>query len=84
MLRDASSIPWLGRFPERGHGNPLQDSCLGNPMDRGAWRAMVRGVTKKSDRTEHTLLYTTFCFNFFISWRLITLQYCSGFCHTLT
>ena len=39
-------IPGLGRSPGGGKGNPLQDSCLGNPMDRGAWRATVRGVTE--------------------------------------
>ena len=39
-------IPGLGRAPGGGHGNPLQYSCLENPMDRGAWRATVHGVTK--------------------------------------
>ena len=43
---DPGSIPGLGRSPERGHGNPLQCSCLENPMDRGAWRSTVHGVTK--------------------------------------
>ena len=43
---DAVSIPGLRRFPGGGNGNPLQYSCLGNPMDRGAWRATVHGVTK--------------------------------------
>ena len=43
-------IPGLGRFPEGGHGNPLQRSCLENPMDRGAWRATVSGVTKSRTR----------------------------------
>ena len=38
--RDAGSIPGLGRSPRGGHGNPLQYSCLENPMDRGAWQAM--------------------------------------------
>ena len=37
-----------------GYGNPLQDSCLGNPTDRGAWQATVCGVTKASDMTAHT------------------------------
>ena len=41
-----SSIPESGRFPGDGNGNPLQFSCLGNPMDRGAWQARVHGVTK--------------------------------------
>ena len=40
------SILALGRFPGEGNGNPLQHSCLENPMDRGAWRAAVHGVTK--------------------------------------
>ena len=43
---DVGSIPGLGRFPRGGHGNPLQYSCLKNPMDRGAWRATVHGVAK--------------------------------------
>ena len=43
---DASSVPDLGRSPGGGHSNPLQYSCLENPMDRGAWWARVHGVTK--------------------------------------
>ena len=38
--------PWIGKIPWRRHGNPLQDSCLDNPMDRGAWWATVHGVAK--------------------------------------
>ena len=45
-LRDAGSIPGSSRSPGGGHGNPLQYSCLENPMDRGAWRATVHEVTK--------------------------------------
>ena len=37
---------WVGKIPGEGHGNPLQYSCLENPMDRGAWRATVHGVTR--------------------------------------
>ena len=48
---NVSSIPGLGRSPGGGNGNQLQYSCLGNPMDRGAWRAAVRGVAKESDTT---------------------------------
>ena len=44
--RDAGSIPGLGRPPGGGNGNPLQYSCLKNPMDRGAWQATVHGVAK--------------------------------------
>ena len=40
------SIPGSGRSPGEGNGNPLQYSCLENPMDGGAWRATVHGVTK--------------------------------------
>ena len=43
---DLGSIPRLGRSHGRGHGNPLQYSCLENPMDRGAWWATVHGVAK--------------------------------------
>ena len=45
-LRDPGSIPGLGRSPGGGHGNPLQYSCLENLMDRGAWWAVVHGVSK--------------------------------------
>ena len=45
-LRDRGSIPGLGRSPGGGHGNPLQYSCLKNPLDRGAWRATVCEVAK--------------------------------------
>ena len=49
---DVGPIPRLESSPEGGHGNPLQYSCLGNPIDRGAWWATVHGVTKESDMTE--------------------------------
>ena len=44
--RDLGSVPGLGRSPTGGHGNPLQDSCLENLMDRGAWRATDHGVAE--------------------------------------
>ena len=47
---DLGWIPRLGRSPGGGHGNPLQYSCLENPMDKGAWRATVHGVTKTQTR----------------------------------
>ena len=55
MLRDMGSIPGSGSSPRGGHGNPLQYSCLENPMDRGAWWAMYSpwGHTE-SDTTEAT------------------------------
>ena len=43
---DPDSIPGLGRSPGKGNGNPLQCSCLENPMNWGAWQAIVHGVTK--------------------------------------
>ena len=48
--RDAGSIPGLGRSLGEGHGNPLQYSCLEDPMGRGAWQTMVHGVAE-SDMT---------------------------------
>ena len=45
-IRDSGSIPGSGRALGRGHGNPLQYSCLENSMDRGAWRAMVHRSAK--------------------------------------
>ena len=50
--RDSDSIPGLGRAPREGNRNPLQYSCLGNPMDRGAWKATVYTVAE-SATTEH-------------------------------
>ena len=49
---DKGLIPGSGIFPGEGNGNPLQCSCLGNPMDRAAWRATVHGITKS--RTQHS------------------------------
>ena len=51
---DLGSIPGSGRFPGEGHGNPLQYSCLRNPMDGGAWQTAVYGVAKS-----RTLLVTS-------------------------
>ena len=45
-VADEGLIPGLGKIPWEGTGNPLQNSCLQNPMDRGAWRATVRGVAR--------------------------------------
>ena len=54
---DLSSVPGLGRDPGEGNGNPVQYSCLENPMDRGAWWVTVHGVansrTRLSDFTSH-------------------------------
>ena len=52
---DPSLIPGLGRSPGEGNGNPLQYSCLENPMDRGAWRATVHGVAESEQLTTEQL-----------------------------
>ena len=49
---DAGSIRGSGRPPGEGNGHPLQHSCLGNPVDGGAWRVVAHGVIKESDTTE--------------------------------
>ena len=56
---DVGLIPVWGRSPGGGNGNPRQYSCLGNPMDRGAWWATVHGVTKSL--TQLKLLCTLAC-----------------------
>ena len=48
---DVGLIPDVGRCSGEGNGNPLQYLCMGNPMDRGAWRAIAHGVAKESDTT---------------------------------
>jgi len=47
--RDMGSVPGLGRSLGEGNGSPLQYSCLGNPIDRGAWWATIYGTAKESD-----------------------------------
>ena len=48
---DAGLIPGSGRSPAEGNGNPLQYCSLGNPMDRGTWRATIHGAAKESEMT---------------------------------
>ena len=50
---DVGSVPGWIRSPEEGNGNPFQYSCLGNPVDRGAWWATVHGVAKDSNMMSH-------------------------------
>ena len=52
--RDTGLIPVLRRSPRTGNGNPLQYSCLGNPMDRGAWQTTVHGVAKSQTQPSNT------------------------------
>ena len=64
-VRDASSIPWSGTSPGGGHDNPLQYSCLENPMDRGAWWGTGHSVAKSQTQLErlrvHTFLSQLLC-----------------------
>ena len=55
---DLGLIPELGRSPRGGHGNPLQYSCLENPMDRGAWRATAHRVTESRTRLKRHSMHT--------------------------
>ena len=55
---DAGSIPGLGRFPGEGNGNPLQYSCLENPMDRGGWWAIFHRVAKSQTQQRVGQQYT--------------------------
>ena len=61
---DAGSVPESGKPPGEGKGNPLQSSCLGNTMDRGAWWATVCGVTKSwiqlTNKTTTTNIHKAF------------------------
>ena len=50
---DVGSILGLGRSPGEGNGNPLQYSCLGNPVDRGDWQATAQGITKEWNTTSN-------------------------------
>ena len=71
---DLGSIPGSGRSSGEGNGNPLQYSCLENPMDRGAWRATVHEVTKSwtllkrlsTQCNDYFWLFTKFCHMSFI------------------
>ena len=57
-VRDLGLIPGLGRSPGEGNGNPLQYSCLENPMDRGAWWAIFHGVAKSRTRLSNFTFLT--------------------------
>ena len=59
-IRDSGSIPGSGRSPGGGNGNPLQYSSLENPMDRGAWWAIVHGFAKNwTQLSTHTHMHTS-------------------------
>ena len=71
---DMGSIPGSERSPGEGNGNPLQYSCLGNPMDRGAWQVAVHGVTKVLDTT-YRLNNHLLMFQLINSWSLLKNSY---------
>ena len=58
-IRDGDLIPGLGRSPGGGPGSPLQDSCLENPMDRGAWRATAQSVSKSQTGLKRLSMHTS-------------------------
>ena len=77
---DLGSVPGLGLAPEEGNGNPLQNSCLENPLDRGAWRATVHGVAG-SDIFHFMILRFTFSLNgFYLLGILTEMIMVSGVC----
>ena len=71
---DPGSIPDLGRSPAEGNGNLLKYSCLGNPMDRGAWQATIHGLaqtwTQLSNWTTLTIVYKCFVLESSVLWVL--------------
>ena len=73
---DRGLIPGLGRCPGEGNGNPLQYSCLENPIDRGAWRATVHGVA----RVGHDSVTTPLCV-YLPSWTLSSISTSSSVCY---
>ena len=76
--RETGSIPGSGRSPREGNGNPLQYSCLGNSMDRGAWWATVHGVAKSqtqlSNFTFTLTLLKTYLLRLFYGYRCCTVR----------
>ena len=68
---DLGSNPGSGRSPGEGNGNPLQHSCLENPMDRGAWWAIARGITKSLRIQIHIDIYTLPCVKQIASGKLL-------------
>ena len=93
---DPDSIPGLGKSHGEGNGNPLQYSCLENPMDRGAWQTIAHGVAKSwtcLNEYVHLCPYflnNHFVINFFVFmyfyqcfyWSIVDLQCCINFCCT--
>ena len=64
-IRGTGSIPGSGRSPGGGHGNPVQYSCLENPMDRGAWQVMVHRVAQRQTQLMQLSTHTASCMHIF-------------------
>ena len=62
-MRDAGSVPGLGRSPGVGNGNPLQCSFLENPMDRGAWRAIIHRIAQSQSQLSDLAQYSLYSYN---------------------
>ena len=80
-VRDAGSIPGSGRSPGGRHNNPLQYSCLENPMDRGAWQAVVHGITQSWTRLKQFSTHTLEIYIYIYIYTGYTLEYI--YIHTL-
>ena len=88
---DLGSIPGSGRSSGEGNGNPLQYSCLENPMDRGAWRATVHEVTKSwtllkrlsTQCNDYFWLFTKFCKAIILQWKKKKKKNTGVGCHSL-
>ena len=72
------SIPGLGRSPGEGQGNPLQYSCLENPMENGAWRATVHRVTKSQTRLKGPSTHTYVCIVYICTYCIQGFPHSSG------
>ena len=62
-MRDAGSVPGLGRSPGVGNGNPLQCSFLENPMDRGTWRAIIHRIAQSQSQLSDLAQYSIYSYN---------------------
>ena len=78
-IRNAGSVPGLGRSPAEGHSNPLQYSSLENSMDRGAWQATVYRVAKSQTRMKwlntHTHTHIHWCFRYLFMFLNVSLDF---------
>ena len=89
---DEGWIPGLGRSPGGRNGNPLQYSCLGNPIDRGAWRAATHGVTKRvrrdwvtnQNKAHHMYVHIHVCVHIYIYTYIYKRMCAHPFVHTCT